>query len=123
VRAAPVKEKGHMQPITTHRATAQRERAAQRQRQTDDDTIIQHHRTRTEAEDTQNGQVMPRSAIRYQPQPLVSQKQYVIPLTNGRVMRVTERELADLPEEYQEAAQVVQPMEEDEPLTRRTSGL
>lgn len=34
---------------------------------------------------------------------------YEIPLTDGTVMRVTERELEDLPEEYQDAAQLVTP--------------
>ena len=40
--------------------------------------------------------------------PLTTPKrEYIIPLTDGTKMRVTERELEDLPEEYQEAAQLI----------------
>lgn len=49
--------------------------------------------------------VIGKSALRHRPLPHL----YVIPLTDGTTMRVTEHELHELPEDFQEAAQVVTP--------------
>ncbi len=56
----------------------------------------------------EDSRIIPPSALRYRPsQP--SGNRYVIPLTDGTEIRVTERELEDLPEEYQTAAQLLSP--------------
>src|SRR5438874_6423643 len=104
-----------MQPITTHRATAQRERAAQRQRQTEDDTIIQQ-RPRRDAEDTIYGNPQPLSTLRHRP--LSKEHMFVIPMNDGTTLRVTERELSELPLDWQQYAQPLVPPKQPPPETQ-----
>src|SRR5579875_2532213 len=56
----------------------------------------------TTRDDRQIG-VIGKSAIRHRP----INVEYVIPLTDGTEMHVTERELSDLPKEYRQAAILV----------------
>src|SRR5436305_5096706 len=79
--------------------------SAQQQRQTDDDTIIQQQRPRRDAEDTIHGNLQPLSTLRHRP--LSKERIFVIPMNDGTDLRVTERELSELPLDWQPYAQPV----------------
>lgn len=67
-----------------------------------------HTQTRATSEDTEapgSIGIINKSLLRHRPITTL----YLIPLTDGTEMRVTERELGDLPEDYQNAARLVTP--------------
>jgi hypothetical protein len=94
------------------RRSATPDAVAQRQTQTGS---ALHMRTRhTDEDDASSSSPMKPLARRFDRAPLTATfltRQYVIPLTDGTEMHVTERELADLPENYQNAAHLITPQE------------
>lgn len=109
-----MQEDQHMQLI--RRSSASAEELAERRRtaQRNSTTRASASRHQQTTADTGRG-VTPRSALRWRP---VS-REYDIPLVDGSVLHVTEQELWALPQEYQDAAQLVTPTLEIAPTRQR----
>src|SRR5258706_4583733 len=60
-------------------------------------------------EEAYNPYRLPNSSRRYAALPAQRQRTYEVPLSDGTIMHVTERELSHLPQEYRDAAQPLAP--------------
>src|SRR5258707_10483464 len=96
----------------TDEALRERRRAAQGQgaRTTSVPATRQRQATDDEEEDDDVWPTrLPNSSRRYAAPPAQRQRAYEIPLSDGTIMHVTERELSHLPQEYRDAAQLLVP--------------